>query len=118
MSRTVTGWKAFRGPDEEGRWDGKSLHFLFHGHGGSRLVPMDRWLHAKARRVRDGRGRWYRSGFHFLERVEDALAFDRLTKGKYVFFLVEARRTRPKPRSRAGIRLAQDIKVLSGTMMQ
>lgn len=50
--------KAFR-PRRDG-----SLGFLFHGHEGSRTVPRGTWLRARARWVRNGRGRKYRAGFH------------------------------------------------------
>jgi len=112
MNETIIGWKAFRGPDEEGRWDCRNLGFLYHGLGGSRHVPVGTWMVAKAGILRDGVGQRYRSGFHFVRSLDDARAFDRLTKGKYVFFRVQAYGIRPKPGSRTGIWLAKKMRVI------
>ena len=101
------GWKAFRNEKD-------GLHFLFRGHEGSTRVPLRTWLTAKAKLVRDGKGRNYRAGFHFMVNWYDAQKFDRLTKGKYVFRMVEIRGARPKPGSRTGIWLARGIFVHEG----
>ena len=101
------GWKAFRNEKD-------GLHFLFRGHEGSTRAPLRAWLTSKAGWVRDGGGRKYRAGFHFMKDWNDALKFNKLTKGKYVFRLVEVRDVRLKPGSRTGIWLARGIFIHEG----
>lgn len=103
----MIGFKAFRIKNNK-------LCFLFHGYNGSLEVPIGRWLTTKQRRVRDGRGRYYRSGFHFMHDMDAALNFNQLTKGKYEWRAIEAKNIRPKPGSRTGIWLAQKIRVRRG----
>ena len=100
--------KAFR-PRRDG-----SLGFLFHGHEGSRTVPRGTWLRARARWVRNGRGRKYRAGFHCFLTLDAAAAFIYATRGKYPVYRVMARGLRPKPRSNAGTWLAREILVPEG----
>ncbi len=91
-----------------------SLGFLFHGHGGSRRVPRGKWLTARARWVRNGRGKRYRAGFHCFLSPEQASAFIVRTGSKYTLSRVAARGLRPKPRSNAGTWLAREILVPEG----
>jgi len=77
--------KAFR-PRRDG-----SLGFLFHGHEGSRTVPRGTWLRARARWVRNGRGRKYRAGFHCFLTLDAAAAFIYATRGKYPVYRVNVR---------------------------
>ena len=84
--------------------------FLYQAHEGSSLITLNRWLKAKARWVTDGsRQKKYRSGFHYFRYYDDAKKFNKLTKGKYFFFLVKVKNARPKPRSKAGSWLAGEI---------
>ena len=101
-----TVYKAFR--VRNGR-----LCFLFRGHKGSLEVPIGEWLTAKMRLVRDGKGRRYRAGFHFMWDEESVTKFDKRTKNKYVILKVDVReRVRPKPNSPNGVWLAQQMRVL------
>ena len=48
---------------------------LFHGTGGSRKLPIDRWIESDTKLVRDGSGqkkKLYKSGFHVLLSLDDA----------------------------------------------
>lgn len=52
---------------------------LFHGHNGTRILPVDAWIDATVRLVRDGsHGRWYTSGFHVLRTFEEAVEFSKI----------------------------------------
>ena len=99
-------WKAFR------RRHGK-LCFLFRGHFGSLVVPLDTWMTSTENLVRDGRGRRYKAGFHFIRDLKTLHKFNRLTKGKYFFKKVLVRGIRPKPGSRTGVWLARELHVSS-----
>ena len=99
-------YKAFR-RDENG-----DLRFLFHGLDGSRTVPLNKWLKAKQRRVKDGTSKHkYLSGFHFFLDRAARSRFDRLTKFKYYTQQVMVRGLRPKPRSSVGAWLADELYV-------
>jgi hypothetical protein len=103
----MLGYKAVR-VDDNG-----NLRFLFHGVNGSTLIEFDKWLYAKKKWVKESsRQTKYRSGFHFLRDLGDVTRFDRLTKGKYVWVLVEAVDPRPKPRSSTGSWLCNNMKFL------
>lgn len=55
--------------------DGR-LRTLFHGHEGSRVIPMRRWLRAKEVMVTDGsRQEHYLSGWHVLPTRKAATAY-------------------------------------------
>ena len=52
------------------------LHTLFHSVGASgRRIEKGKWLRARQGIVRDGRGRYYRGGFHVFDSVEIAMEF-------------------------------------------
>jgi len=104
----ILGVKAFR-IDKKG-----VLRFLFHAHEGSSVVPLDRFIEAKRRWVKDGTSRRkYRSGFHFFPEGADMATFMALTKQKYVTVTVLAMGVEPKPRSSVGSWLARKIMVCS-----
>jgi hypothetical protein len=103
--KTKWGWKAVRigttGSIYKGcvMWD---MRFLYHPHEGSRIIPVDKWLEAKARWVRklgdrNKTSRAYRAGFQFLATRADVERFNELTKGKYSFIRVRVRQTWRKP---------------------
>ena len=49
---------------------------LFHGTNGSREIPLNTWVKADLKEVKDGRGSFtYESGFHFLPTREEAENF-------------------------------------------
>ena len=103
--QSIRAWKAFR-LDQQGR-----LRFLFQAHAGTTLVPVETWLEAKARWVQEADSRKYRSGFHCFRDWEAVLAFQKLTKGKYVIREVLVAGLRQKPRSRTGSWLARRLYV-------
>lgn len=98
-------WKAFR-VDKKGR-----LRFLFQTHAGTTVVPQGTWLEAKAHWVSEADSRRYRSGFHCFRDWKAVLAFQKLTKEKYVIREVQAAGLRQKPRSRAGSWIARYLYV-------
>ena len=106
MSQTKLAYKAFR------RDKGGTLRFLFHGLEGSRIVPLDKWLKAKRRRVKDGTSKHkYLSGFHVFVDRRAMSRFGKLTKFKYPILPVMVRELRPKPRSSVGAWLADELYV-------
>jgi len=53
-----------------------NIKSLFHGTDGSRTLPLDTWIQANIKEVRDGRGNFtYQSGFHVLLSEEEAINF-------------------------------------------
>jgi len=106
MSQTKLAYKAFR-QDKEA-----VLRFLFHGLEGSRTVPLNRWLKAKKRRVKDGTSKHkYLSGFHVFVDRQAMSRFGKLTKFKYPILPVLVRGLRPKPRTSVGAWLADELYV-------
>lgn len=56
--------------------NGGALRTLFHGTNRSRDLPVNEWLEADVRPVRDGSGdRWYLSGWHSLPSYDAALQY-------------------------------------------
>ena len=73
--------------------------FLFHGVGGSRRVPLDRWLAAEVKWAREGSNPHYWTAFHCyrsLDAVGRWLRRCRIRTGRVVV-RVEVAATRPKP---------------------
>ena len=105
-NQAIQAWKAFR-VDRKGR-----LRFLFRPHAGTGLVPIGTWVEAKAHWVREGAaGRKYRAGFHCFRDWESVLAFQRLTKRKYIIRDVLVADLRRKPHTRAGSWIARRLYV-------
>jgi len=100
---SIRAWKAFR-VDRQGR-----LRFLFRAHAGTSVVPRGTWVEAKARWVHEANSRRYRAGFHCFRDWQAVLAFQKLTKGKYVIREVLAADLRRKPQTRAGSWLARRL---------
>lgn len=50
-------------------------HTLFHGVNGSRKLPLNEWITAKIKPVREARGKIYKSGFHVLKTKAEAVEF-------------------------------------------
>ena len=100
---SIRTWKAFR-VDKQGR-----LRFLFQTHNGTSLVPIGVWLEARAIWVREADSRRYRAGFHCFRDWQAVLAFQKLTKGKYVVREVLVADLRRKPQTRAGSWLARRL---------
>jgi hypothetical protein len=89
---------------------------LFHATAhGTREFPVRTWLHATDRRVRDGNGTWYRSGFHMLPSPEACREY--LRKFKHTDDIVIAKCLTAgehwaKAHSPAPVTLCQQIYVL------
>jgi len=107
MKEIITGYKAFRLNKDN------KLCYLFKTHNGSSTVELDTWL--KTKWVSESNGKKYRSGFHFLRDNNSIEAFNKLTKGKYVFIPVQCRSVEAKPRSRSNSWLAVEIFISSYT---
>jgi len=88
---------------------------LFHGIGGSKRIPMDRWVKARVRTVNDGdRGKPYKSGFHVLKNRGTAKRVLRDTfkkKRGRVVVRVNVADLWPKKHSRHGVMLARYMKL-------
>lgn len=58
------------------RKDGDKIKALFHGVDGSREFPMNEWVKADKKWVKDGtNGTYYTSGFHVLFTYDECLAY-------------------------------------------
>jgi len=83
---------------------------LFHGHHGTRRLPLDFWLRAHQRVVTDGsRQHRYRAGFHIypdLEGVKRWLQGVKIVENRVVVE-VDAEFIRDKPNARTGTLLAK-----------
>ncbi len=88
---------------------------LFHGVGGSRTIPMDKWLTAKEKMVRDGTGdKWYLSGFHALKTVEEMVDYAKSFRNRRNILKiaeVELKGIRYKEHSKAEVILAKKMKL-------
>ena len=109
MDETVIIFKAF--------YEKEDLPYFFkHANSGSRKVPLDEWIEADRKPVRDGSGdHYYLSSFHVMtesSRLMDWCDSLRRTEGK-VFIRVLARGIKRKKNSKFGMFLADSIKVPS-----
>ena len=89
---------------------------LFHGVNGSRRLPLDRWLTAERKMVRDGSGQGrYVSGFHAYESMEDVRAWAKGAKNldNRVVAQVGVRGCRSKPRAVRTTILADRLRITS-----
>ena len=109
--RSVRAWKAFR-VGRQGR-----LRFMFHPHAGSTVVPLSVWLESQAKWVtnpgKKAGQKHYRAGFHYFRDWESIIAFQKLTKWKYVIRPVLVSGVHPKPRTNVGSWLARHLYVVS-----
>ena len=97
--------------------DGKVMS-LFHGTGGSRIIPLNVWHKANIKLVRDGgkTAKYYDAGWHFLKSKEDADSFlnrmFRIKDSRYVVKCYVRGNIRPKEHSTKGkCWLANEIKI-------
>ncbi|MCA1799776.1 MAG: hypothetical protein LC650_00595 [Actinobacteria bacterium] len=92
-----------------------NLHTLFHGLGGSRLIPEGHWLEALIKPVRDGANQErYDSGWHVFADESGLEYLGRFRNPRrLVAVQVEARCLRPKP-TNPSILLAQWMRVPEG----
>ena len=98
------------------RKNGK-LYTLFHGIKGSRHMPMNVWLNANIKKVRDGgkkTAKSYMSGFHCIEDIDEARDFIKMVRKPRDFVLVECKVSgvRKKEHSRSNILLADKMKLI------
>jgi hypothetical protein len=73
--------------------DGKLLT-LFHRTNGTRELPLNRWIKADVREVRDGsrpKAKPYLSGFHFLFDIDECRDFIKMFRKQRHMVLVECR---------------------------
>lgn len=86
---------------------------LFHGLNGSRKLPLNTWMKAETGMVRDGVGKYYKSGFHVLStmnEIEEYTKLFKIRKGRF-FVKVSAEKLYPKKHSRGKVFLARKIKI-------
>ena len=96
---------------------GKELFTLFHGINGSRRMPINEWLSAKIRPVRDGsrqHAKLYQSGFHvFLDSEECERFINRFSKPRdLVMVKCEIGRTWEKEHSPTNVLLTDRIRLI------
>ena len=95
------------------------LHTLFHGLNGSRELPMNVWIYADVKPVRDAskdKGKEYISGFHCMKNLDEMRNFKRMFRKPRDLVLVECKAKekllRKKEHSRANVLLADQIKLV------
>lgn len=89
---------------------------LFHGLGGSRVLPINKWLTATKKMVSDGKGTTkYLSGFHIMESLDDSINY--LKKFKNIenkaVLLVSAKNIWKKEHSTSNVWLCEKMKIHS-----
>jgi len=91
-----------------------NIKTLFHGLAGSKVMPVNKWMVAAKKRVRDGTSKtWYLSGWHVFRHHADAMDY------LYKFQNLEpkaiarcrARGLRPKEHSPSPVLLADDLNI-------
>jgi len=97
-------------------FDKGSVKTLFHGIEGSRTVPRFEWLKADVKQGRDGSdSKWYTTGWHILETLEQAQTYLQRFKGKESKCIVMLETRGPtwkKEHSPAeGLHLAEEIMI-------
>jgi hypothetical protein len=97
-------------------FDKGKVKTLFHGLNGSRVVPQFSWMRADIKQGRDGSdSKWYTTGWHILETLDQAKEYLQRFKGKDSKCIVEVETRGPlwrKVHSPAeGLWLAEDIKI-------
>ena len=98
---------------------------LFHGTNGSREIPLDRWVRANIKEVKDGSSSFtYQAGFHFLPSKDDAEKFFntmfRIKENRYVIPCLVRGNIRVKRENKNGRTawLANEIMIRSKDIMQ
>jgi hypothetical protein len=86
---------------------------LFHGINGSRKLPLGTWIVAKTGMVRDGIGKYYKSGFHVLPTMADIVKFAKVFKNRKNRYFVEVnvKELHSKQHSRGPVFLARKMKI-------
>ena len=94
------------------------LFTLFHGIKGSRKMPMNEWLTADVKIVKDGSkktSKLYKSGFHTIESLDECRTFTKKFKAKRDLVIVKCligENTWGKEHSPSNIILTDRIKLL------
>jgi len=90
---------------------------LFHGVGGSRVLPLNRWIDAEIKTVHDGSkdtATPYLSGFHVMESFDDLMKFTnrfRKIEDLYMVLVDVGGEIRDKEHSPSNILLAERMKI-------
>jgi len=94
---------------------GDKLLTLFHGLNGTRVLPLNKWLNADIKPVRDGKSKIYISGFHTLPTKDECRDFIRMFRKERDLVMVECEieGIRKKEHSRSNVLLADRIKLLN-----
>lgn len=85
--------------------------FLFNSLNGTRKVPLNRWITAEKRAVRDAIGPYYQSGFHAFPNASDITYWLRWVThtDNRVVVEVEIKEIRPKSHGRGNVQLADKM---------
>ena len=92
----------------------EKLYTLFHAINGSREMPIEKWMDAEIKPVKDGKGTVYISGFHCMENLKEMRDFKRMFRKPRDLVLVECEveGIRTKDHSRANILLVDRMKLI------
>ena len=90
-------------------YDDGVIKFIFHGVNNSRVVPIEQWVKAEIKEVRDSAGPTYQSGFHIFTSWEDVQKWPGDMNGRVVI-RVKARGIRQKP-TKTRVLLADELYV-------
>lgn len=93
---------------------------LYHAHGDSMILPLNKWLKAAPKVVynpgkRTAGGKGFRAGFHVFPTLEDLVKYSKTMDSAYaVVEVLVSGKIRPKPRSRSTVLLAEEMCVTKG----
>ena len=93
-----------------------NLKTLFHGINGSRILPINQWIHANIKLVSEGvNGKKYMSGFHSLKTLEECQKYARKFKKKEnrYFVQIEIKGIRKKEHSPSDVYLSEYMRIVS-----
>jgi len=106
MESVITAYKAFIPTNP--------CRLIYHGNQGSKQIPLDKWIKADKKRVRDGSGdRWYESSFHVFCKLDEAIKWVKSLRRepKPVIIKVKVKGCRRKAGSKYAIFLANFLLV-------
>jgi len=93
---------------------------LFHGIGGTRLLPIGKTIKAEIKEnVIDGKGASYTSGLHIIDGYENALAYlSRFKRKDRAIVKCHARGLKHKTKSKSYVFLADEIVIIDASTTQ
>ncbi len=99
--------------------DGLDIFTLFHGIGGTRKLPIGKWVKAEIKEnIRDGRSTRYTSGIHVVDGLEEARNYMKKFRRKdRAVVACYAKGLKPKSHSRHDVYLADEVKIIDKTFL-